>query len=238
MTFDYRYLISNQRDLVHYYCRNLATKGYVFYTSFPLPRDKDPETIDAKLILLYQCHLPRHTVSRNRRKGLASVKYVRCGNVGYLFSTHGRGEFFTREMGYRCAFNTPFTVGGYSVSVSRDTGKVRVSLHREYQRRLKRFIMRWGTKRDASWWVKWFKGNQFSQYSGVRENLFSLIKLLNANRRDFRQDAVPWENILGKKVKVSGLLQPSSKELLSLLEFMSQSKSNGEAEAQKDCAKE
>jgi hypothetical protein len=217
---DYRYLISGKYSLVHYYARNLATKGYIFYTSFVIPTGKDPETIDAKLILKYETFLPRHTVSRNRRKGLASVKYVRCGNIGYLFATHGRSEFFTNEKP-RCAFDTPFYLAGYAVSVNRETGKVTVSLHREYQRRLKRFIMTWGHRRPSAWWVNWFNKSYFFQYRGVRENLFSLIKVLNANRRDFKLEPIPWEEVLGKKLPASrALLEPSSKELLDLLQFM------------------
>lgn len=228
---DYRYLVNDKRSLLHYYSRNLATKGYVFYTSFVIPKDKDAEVVDAKLILQYSTYLPRHTVSRNRRKGIASVKYIRCGNIGYLFATHGKSDFFTRETGYRCSFDTPFTIAGYSISVNRETGKVRVALHREYQRRLKRFITTWGHRRSEAWWVAWFNRNYFLQYAGVRENLFSLIKLLNANRRDFKQGPVPWEEILGKKVPVRALLQPSSLELLNLLEFMASSKGSGEADS-------
>lgn len=218
---DYRYLISGKYSLIHYYARNLATKGYVFYTSFVIPPDKDAETIDAKLILKYSTHLPRHTVSRNRRKGLASVKYIRCGNIGYLFATHGKSEFFTLETSKKCAFDTPFYLAGYAVSVNRETGKVTVSLHREYQRRLKRFITKWGHRRSAAWWVQWFNRSYFLHYRGVSDNLFALIKVLNANRRDFKLNPVPWEEILGKKLSAShALLQPSSPELLNLLEFM------------------
>lgn len=222
-TTDYRYLISDRYSVVHYYARNLAPKGYVFYSSFVIPADKDPETVDAKIILLYLTNLPRHTVARRKKAGLAAVKYIRCGNIGYLFATHGRSEFFTRETGKRCSFDTPFTVAGYAVSVNRENGKVRVSLHREYQRRLKRFITTWGHRRGAEWWVQWFNRSYFFQYAGVRDNLFGMIKLLNANRRDFKLEPVPWEPILGKKLPASSkLLEPSSKELLDLLEFMAQ----------------
>ena len=227
---DYRYLISGKYALIHYYARNLATKGYVFYTSFVIPAGKDAETIDAKLILKYKTFHPRHTVSRHRRKGLASVKYIRCGNIGYLFATHGRSDFFINEK-HRCAFDTPFYLAGYAVSVNRETGKVRVSLHREYQRRLKRFITTWGNRRNAQWWVNWFNRNYFFQYRGVSDDLFSLIKILNANRRDFKLDPIPWEEVLGKKLPASrALLEPSSKELLDLLAFMASCKGSGEAE--------
>lgn len=228
----YRYLIKDKQSLVHYYARNLATKGYVFYNSFPIPADVDAETIDAKLILLYRTNTHKQKVARWKKAGVASVKYIRLGRVGYLFATHGKSDFFTREASHKCAFDTPFSIGGYSISVDRKTGKVSIRIHEEAQKRIRKFIVRWCHKRPASWWMKWIRYFPFAPYSGVRDNLFHLIAFLNDCRKDFKQEPIDWKLCVRKKMSCKGeLLQPSSKELLDLLRsYKAPLKSTGEAE--------
>jgi hypothetical protein len=215
----YRYLATGKRQLIQYLACNLLPKGYVFYTTFMIPKDKDAELIDAKLITKYNTWMHKQKAYRLHKGGQAIVKYVRLGNLGVLLATRGESAFFKDETGYKDARDYPIVLFGYSISINRETGKVSVRLHRETQRRLKKFLMTWGNRRSREWWEAWIRKFPFSSYAGVRDNLFSLIRFLNDNRKSFKQLPVEWKRCVRKKIKPVVCLRESSPELLQLLQW-------------------
>lgn len=181
-----------------------------------IPRGKDAELIDAKLITKYQTHLYKQKAYRLHKGGKAIVKYVRLGNLGILLATKGESAFFQDEQ-WKDARDNPLVLFGYSISINRETGKVSVRLHRETQRRLKKFLMTWGNRRSREWWESWIRKFPFSSYAGVRDNLFALIRFLNDNRKSFKQLPIEWKRCVRKKIKPVVCLKESSAELLALL---------------------
>ena len=214
----YRYLATGKRQLIQYLACNLLPKGYVFYTTFMIPKDKDAELIDAKLITKYATHLHKQKAYRRKKGGQAIVKYVRLGNLAILLATKGESAFFNDES-WKDARDNPIVLFGYSLAVNKETGKVSVRLHRETQRRLKKFLLTWGNRRSREWWEAWVRKFPFSAYAGVRDNLFSLIRFLNDNRKSFKQLPIEWKRCVRKKIKPMVCLHESSKELLQLLEW-------------------
>lgn len=222
---DYRYLIKNHNALVQYLACNVLTKGYVFYSTAWIPEWKDPLLVDAKMITLYDAHISKQRAYRLRKGGVATVKYLRCGRLILLLATHGKHLFFERETGHKDARDCPISVGGYAISVNKQTGKVSVRVHREAQRRLKRYVMEWGHKRSREWWESWVRRFPFLPFAGVRDNLFAVIRLLNANRKSFKQAPVEWKECVRKKFSPKEVFLPSPPELLDLLRWHNKEKS-------------
>lgn len=229
---DYKYLIASRDGVVKYIACNLMPKGYIFYTTFMIPEDKDPELVDAKIILKYNTHLDKFTRARRKKGGVAAVKYVRWDRLGILLATKGESPFFTEEGDVRNASDNPLVIAGYSISVNPQTFKVSVRIHREAMKELKRLVMEWGFKKDRAWWDNWFKrGLPFLPFKGVQDGAYALLRLLNENRKSFKQNTLDWKDCIRRKFPVVPMLEPSSKELLDLLRcYKAPLKSTGEAE--------
>ncbi len=220
---EYGYLIASKHLLVEYLATKLLTKGYYFYTIFSIPKDKDPLLVDAKLILTYSTHLPKYTVAKRKKAGIASVKYMRVGHLALLIATKGTSDYFAKEKWVDIR-EKPLCVGGYSLSVARTGnkntfGKVSVRLHRENQRRLKRFILRWAIRRDRVWWENFIRNLRYLPFRGVQDSVFALIKFLNVNRGSFRKDKIDYKICRRTKIKPSKIFLRSPQEILDLLTF-------------------
>lgn len=211
----YHYLVRSPRHLVQYLAGNLLPKGYHFHVAMWLPEDADPVLVDAKLTLLYECHLPKERQYRRRKAGLATVKYVRCGRLAMLLATRGRSPFFAREP-FRDAREAAVHVAGYALSVVKVTGKVSVRVHREAQRRVRRQFTEQAS-RSLDWWERTIRDFPFAAYAGVRDQLFAELRHLNACRRSLRLPPVDWRNCVRKKFKVEPVFLDTPPELLDLL---------------------
>lgn len=216
----YRYLVKSHRHLAQYVACNLMPKGYYFYTSFLIPQHKDPVLTDAKLTLMYDTMLTKSQTARRKKANRCSVKYVRCGRLCFLFATHGKGLFFEREKNIRDARSAPVGFGPYSIGVNRGTGKTTCHLHRNVLNRLKRFILEWATRREVSWWERWFHRWPFPAFKGVRDQLFTLLRFLNACRKDFRLPVVDWKACdIRKTITPQAVFLPTPEEVISLLVY-------------------
>jgi hypothetical protein len=100
--------------------------GYVRYAVRDIPDGKDLVVIDRKLIDTYGVTRCRMRRLRERRRGIASVQYVRCGHKFILMATKGDHTAFSKV----CSFDarvSPLHFGGYSVGFSGNTVSVRVA---------------------------------------------------------------------------------------------------------------
>jgi hypothetical protein len=224
-TLDYRYLITSKHSLIRYLACNAFPKGYIFYTTSWIPEGKDPVLVDAKLILKHECHLPKQKQYRRRKANIATVKYIRHENLCVLLATHGKGQFFQVEGEIKDAREVPFSYGGYSVSVNRESGKVSVRIHREAMKTLKSFVMEHGHKMPLDYWQSWIRNIPFLPFAGVRDGVFSLLKLLNKNRQSFKKAPLDWRDCVRKNIKgQTTILSESPPELLELLQWQSRKK--------------
>ena len=212
---NHHYLAKDDHRLVQLIACNLLPHGYWFHVSGVIPEGKDPELADAKLILRYSCHTPKDRARRRRRGGMATVRYLRSGRFFILLATHGKGEFFQREE-FRDARENSIIVGGYSLSVNRETKKVLVKLHRDTVKRYQRLILeRVGWSRKS--WESLFWRLPFLPFKGVRDDVFRLLNYLNRCRKQLRLQPVDWRRCVRKKIKPVPALIPSSPEMVELL---------------------
>jgi hypothetical protein len=220
---DYPYLVKSKHHLAQYLACNALPKGYLFYATSWIPEGKDPLLVDAKLMLLYSTHLEKTKVARRKKAGHANVKYLRLGRLCLLIATRGASPFFEREA-WKDARENPICFGGYSISCGKTCGTVSVRLHREAQKRLKMFILRWGHKRRREWWEKWIWRFPFLPFAGVRDNVFALIRFLNANRKSFRQEPIEWKECVRKKFASVTVWEESPREIVELLRWETKKK--------------
>lgn len=109
----------------------------------------------------------------------------------------GGSPFFEREAWHDIRERL-LVVGGYCIKVQSDTGKVCIRLHRETVNRLKRFCLEWANRRDVRWWESWFWNMPLLPFAGVCDDVFSVLRFLNASRKDFRQPPVEWRRCVRK----------------------------------------
>ena len=77
---------------VGYVCR-----GYFFYVQGRIPEGKDPTKTDEKIIGQYGIAQSKWAKARGRKRGEASIQYLRHGREFVILATHGGHRFFTDE---------------------------------------------------------------------------------------------------------------------------------------------
>ena len=213
----YQYLVKSPSHLVQLLGCNVINKGYLFYVAGWIPDGMDPLPIDAKLILLYECHLPKHQVARRKKAGLAAVKYYRCGQFFLLFSTVGRSLFFQREA-FKDLRTQPLHVAGYQLAVNKDTLKPYIRIHREAQRKLRREFME-HVREEPSWWIEKIRGVQYMAWKGVQDNIFHEVRNLNRARKLLRLPPINWERCIRRRFKRDAAFLPTPVEITELLQY-------------------
>ena len=72
-------------------------RGYYFYVRGNIPPHKDPAKTDQRIVGRYGLDVSKWTRCRLRKRGGASLQYLRHGRFFVLVATHGEHPFFTTE---------------------------------------------------------------------------------------------------------------------------------------------
>jgi hypothetical protein len=93
--------------------------GYTRYAFRTIPDGKNLYEIDAKIMKVYGCTFSRALRHHRRRKGLASVVYIRFKNRFILVASGGSNEAFDKidSLDFH---STPLHVDGYTIGVKRN----------------------------------------------------------------------------------------------------------------------
>jgi hypothetical protein len=217
-----RYLALSPLHVARYAASNLATHGFIFWTTFAIPPDADLHAVDCKMLLLYDAHLPKEKQYRRRKAGLATVKYVRHGNVGLLMATKGENPFFSREP-FRDIRTAPLVIAGHSIRVRRDTGKMCVRIHREAQRRLVRRLVE-NARLPLGELERMIWNLDLLPYKGVKAGVFAALRELNACRRAFRLLPVNWKKCVRKSLPTGPIFDATPPEVADLLAWYTKAK--------------
>ena len=117
-------------EFVRHVAVNLVSRGYFFYVTGEIPAHKDPAATDAKIVRHYGTDISKWTRYRQRRRGCASVQYLRHGHRFVLLATHGAHRFFQDEADViRDLRQQPLRLFGYSIKY-RDGGHSHVLVRR------------------------------------------------------------------------------------------------------------
>jgi hypothetical protein len=99
--------------------------GYTRYAFRTIPDGKNLYEIDAKIMKVYGCTFSRALRHHRRRKGLASVVYIRFKNRFILVASEGSNEAFDKidSLDFHA---TPLHVDGYTIGVKRNKSCVMI----------------------------------------------------------------------------------------------------------------
>lgn len=170
----------------------LISSGHYFYVTATVPEHKDPRAIDEKLLGLYDVDRPRWKRQRRNLKTSAGIHYLRHGRFFVLMLTKGNHAAFYRDHGeqLRDIRRTALKFAGYSIrytfSEDEQRQRVFVRLDKETCRSVKAHLLQLATEpryRQASLLEEAIHSLPYQPYRPVREQLYSIAKAVNCQRR-------------------------------------------------------
>ena len=180
MSEGYRCVAASLAGLVQQVAVSYIKNGYWFYVAGAIPEGKAAESVDAKFIKLYELSISKYVRCRRKRRGQASVQYIRLGRFFLVLATQGEHLFFARERKViRDVRRTPIRVGGYAIG-SRN-GRVSVRIERAEYRVLKdAFLRRALNAKDRL--QSAFSCLPYEPYSPIRSQLLTVLRAVNRRR--------------------------------------------------------
>ena len=119
----YRCVAASEAGFVQQLAVGYIANGYYFYVLGRIPDHKDPAKTDDKIIHQYAIAMSKWSRSRRKRRGHASLQYLRYGRFYVILATHGKHPFFAAEAGQVRDFRKhPLYFMGYSIGCRRARG--------------------------------------------------------------------------------------------------------------------
>lgn len=164
-------------------------RGYYFYVTGRIPREKNPAEVDRKLIGKYRIGGSKWARARLKRHGVAGVQYLRHLDFFVLLATPGRHRFFEAEAQViRDARRTPLRYAGYAVSFR--GGHACVRIEAETFRDLKGCFLDLALRRSVAQLEAQLRALPFEPYAPVRSQLLQLVRAVSRRRREAGLDPV------------------------------------------------
>jgi hypothetical protein len=169
-----------------------VTHGYRFFVTGWVPPNKDPKTVDQKLISKYGIDISRAERSRRKKAGIAGVQYLRHGQFFVLLATHGRHRLREEEP-LRDLQRVGLSYGGYWIGFRGGHASVRIDVA-EYKRLLA-YFEGIALRRTREAIAGELHGLRFEPYAKVSQQLRRILRRVNERRRHVGLDLVPLEAI-------------------------------------------
>lgn len=178
--------------------------GYWLYLTGRIPVDKDPLSVDAKLIAKYGIAVSESTRARRKKAGQANLQYLRFERFFVILATKGQHRFFEDEAGQiRDIRRVPLKFAGYSISYRRG-GRTRdgrtdpswhahVNIERRQQLELHAHLSELAKRRTPDSLVKAIYNLPLEPYAPIRRQLLVLLRSINRQRQSLGYSALPTE---------------------------------------------
>lgn len=206
MKEEYRTEVRSVRAFVQRVACEIVNRGYMFHVTGHVPEGSDPEAFERKLDELYSYRQSKHQRLRRKRQGLANLHLVRYGRFYVMFATPGRSPWFEQEelprevrlkRGNRVKDIRlePLRFEGYQIGVRRSLrdGKLHLSvrIQRHEFEGLRAYFMQLACSRSVEN-LRWELGTiPFEPYSGVKRQLWKLIREMNGLRKKQGLEPLP-----------------------------------------------
>jgi len=190
----YRCVASSPEGLVQQVAVCYLRHGYWWYVSGRIPKGKDPEAVDRKLIEKYEIALTERQRAYRKKRGLANMQYIRYGHWFLLLATAGHHRFKQDERDQiRDCRRHPIRFEGYSISYRRSgvtpasgaspKWHACVRIDRPTYRQLKAFFLDRACHRSVENLASDFARVPYARYAPVRRQLLTLHRAVNDARQ-------------------------------------------------------
>jgi hypothetical protein len=189
---DYRYQTRDVPGLISQIVRYVHHGGHYFYLRGLVPEHKDPHFVAEKLINRYGIRRRRWQRKRRHLKETASIHLLMRNRLWVLMLSKGKHKQFYEDHGANVLDirRTALKVFGYSIRYTHSeiekTWKVFVRLDAEEYRKVKLHMLAccvWDSLRDKDCMEREFRRLPYQSYSPVYQQLLSILKAVNRQRR-------------------------------------------------------
>ena len=216
----HRYIAASVEGVIQLIAASYLRHGYYWYVTGQIPLNKNPTSVDEKLIEKYQINVSDWERSRRKKAGIANAQYVRLDRWFILMVTEGHHPLKqTTDQGgegnqLKDVRRYPIRIGGYSISYRRHgegkqlssnsdemTAKpyVRYRAHVRLDEKtyayLKARFADIAVHRRAETLVSEFKSLPYARYAPIRRQLLNLARLVNDRRKPHGFDPIPYTRI-------------------------------------------
>ena len=186
----YRYLAQSVGGFIQQAAVYYIQRGYYFYVLGRVPKGTRCRQIDRKILAKYEINLSKFQRYRLKKKGLASIQYLRYRDTFLLLATEGEHPFFAaEETAIQDARVSPLRVFGYAIT--HQNGRVLVGLDEETYRHLKADFLRLALRRTPHTLARKFWSLPFEPYGPVYRQVLSICKAVNCKRKTGGLPLVP-----------------------------------------------
>lgn len=199
----YRCVASSPEGLVQQVAVSYLRHGYWFYVTGRIPRGKDPEAVDRKLMAKYGIAVSERERAHRKRRGLANMQYIRYRDWFLLVATEGHHRFKQEERKQiRDCRRHPIKFEGYSISYRRG-GKTPqgggqpkwhscVRIDPATYKQLKAFFLDRACRRSLENLAADFARVPYSRYAPVRRQLLTIARATNDARARMGFEPLPY----------------------------------------------
>lgn len=216
----YRCVASSPEGLVQQVAVSYLRHGYWFYVTGRVKKNKDPNSVDQKLIEKYGIAISERERSRRKRRGIANLQYIRYQNWFLILATAGNHSFKQQEKTQiRDCRRVPIKFEGYSISYRRSgvtparAGSPKwhasVRIDNQTYSDLAAFFLDRASHRSIENLTADFARVPYARYAPVRRQLLTLLKRVNAARARVGYDAVPVSALRLRRKIVSPFEKPA-----------------------------
>jgi hypothetical protein len=190
----YRCVASSPEGLVQQVAVCYLRHGYWWYVSGRIPKHKNPESVDRKLVAKYEINLTDRQRAHRKRRGLANLQYIRYGHWFLLLVTDGHHRFKLEERNrIRDCRRHPIRFEGYSISYRRSgitppgggapKWHACVRIDPPTYRQLKAFFLDRACHRSFENLTMDFARVPYARFAPVRRQLLTIYRAVNQARQ-------------------------------------------------------
>lgn len=202
----YRCVASSPEGLVQQVAVSYLRHGYWWYVTGRIPKGKDPEAVDRKLIAKYGIDLTERQRAYRKQRGLANMQYIRYRDWFLLLVTAGHHRFKQEERNQiRDCRRHPIRFEGYSISYRRSgitpagggpqKWHACVRIDPQTYRQLKAFFLERACHRSVENLAIDFARVPFARFAPVRRQLLVIARATNDAREQMGFDPLPYSSV-------------------------------------------
>ena len=209
-TMKYRYKTESVHGTIQLIAASYLRHGFYWYVTGSIPKGKDPEVVDRKLIAKYQIAVSEWERRRRKKAGLANAHYIRFENWFIILVSEGHhvikqptSQGGEREQLKDCRV-WPIHLNGYSVSYRRsgvvEPGQLRrrrahVRIDKRTYNQLKSYFESIAVHRHAESLANEIKSISFARYAPIRRQLLNIARCVNRLRAAHGYETIPYSKI-------------------------------------------